>query len=136
MADGDTNLEQVTGVKTEHSPRAPYVPTELPHRYQRWFRGEKGSPYEMGVFPAVDRWGALAEVYRDSEKDVAELRMRVHHGPSDFRAEIELEPAALRETARCLLDAAHDIEAYPAAVLSEELRKAREQAQSGESPCS
>ena len=55
-------------------------------------------------------------VYRDAKRQVAELEINV---ASIARIGIELTPTKLRELAARLLDAAHDIEANPAAMLME-----------------
>ena len=53
-------------------------------------------------------------VYRDAKRQVAELEINV---ASIARIDIELTPTKMRELAARLLDAAHDIEANPAAML-------------------
>ena len=53
-------------------------------------------------------------VYRDAKRQVAELEINV---ASIASIGIELTPTKLRELAARLLDAAHDIEANPAAML-------------------
>ena len=55
-------------------------------------------------------------VYRDAERQVAELEINV---ASIASLDIQLTPTKLRELAARLLDAAHDIEANPAAKLTE-----------------
>ena len=55
-------------------------------------------------------------VYRDAKRQVAELEINV---ASIASIGIELTPTKLRELAARLLDAAHDIEANPAAKLME-----------------
>jgi hypothetical protein len=56
----------------------------------------------------------MLAVYRDAKRQVAELEINV---ASIARIDIELTPTKLRELAARLLDAAHDIEANPAAML-------------------
>ena len=55
-------------------------------------------------------------VYRDAKRQVAELEINV---ASIASIGIELTPTKLRELAARLLDAAHDIETNPAAMLME-----------------
>ena len=57
-------------------------------------------------------------VYRDAKRQVAELEINV---ASIASIDIELTPTKLRELAARLLDAAHDIEANPAAKLMDAL---------------
>jgi hypothetical protein len=90
-----------------HEPRAPRVPRESAHSYQRWFTGP------VRISPPGDDYSE-AEVYRNGDRDVAEVRLMSHRGGMRFDASLELAPAELRELALRLLDAAHDLEAFPA----------------------
>lgn len=62
--------------------------------------------------------------YRDGEFDLAEVTISIG---IYCRAEItaQLNPAELRELAALLLDAAHDIEAFPAAALAKQAKQAK-----------
>jgi hypothetical protein len=91
-----------------HTPIAPRVPGEAKHSYQRWYEGTGGD-----VRPKNDYY-AEAEVFRDASKSAAEVRLSRRVSSARFDASMDLEPAALRELAQRLLDAAHDIEANPA----------------------
>lgn len=92
-----------------HTPRPPCVCTE-PHAYQRRF----GPPNEIGIgHPQLLMHGETTlVVYRNGKRQVAELGIEVG---SIASMNIELTPAKLRELAARLIDAAHDIEANPAA---------------------
>lgn len=95
-----------------HTPRPPCVCKE-PHQYQRRF----GPPHEISAEhpQALTHNGTFFDVYRNAKKQVAELGIDVN---SIAKVQIELTPAKLRELAARLIDAAHDIEANPAAKLS------------------
>lgn len=92
-----------------HEPIPPRVPAEAQHSNQRWFKGTGFS-----VRPPGDFYSS-AEVYRDGRKDSAEVRLTMRGGgPVYFDAALELNAGALRELAQRLLDAAHDLEVFPA----------------------
>ncbi|SOD27646.1 hypothetical protein SAMN05518800_3210 [Variovorax sp. YR752] len=59
-----------------------------------------------------------ATVYRDGKEDLAQLRIDIGSG-TELRAILKLHARGLRDLAARLLDAAHDIESNPAAVLAE-----------------
>lgn len=85
------------------------------HRNQRRF-----GPSELAAFNLKlesDGGKCTAQVYRDSADDVAELSLRLGLW-TEARFTARLTPTEPRELAARLLDAAHDIETLPAAVLA------------------
>lgn len=92
-----------------HEPRAPHCPASHPD--QRYFCDASGvDTYES-------RWiGGMVRVYRNAARDVADVDIRATAGRVDVQAGASLTPAELRELAHRLLDAAHDLEAFPATV--------------------
>ena len=94
-----------------HTPRPPCVCTGR-HANQRRF-GPPGEVSNEHPQPLTHGETTLG-VYRDAKRQVAELEINV---ASIARIGIELTPTKLRELAARLLDAAHDIEANPAAKL-------------------
>ncbi len=104
-----------------HTPRPAIVPTTEGHTTQRRF-GPGKFPCDYNLRPA-DReacaMGASLVVYRDGECDLAEVTISLGtYTNASITARLNL--AELRELAACLLDAAHDIETLPAAVLAQE----------------
>lgn len=102
-----------------HLPRAAIVPDDPRYAYQRRFGSGPGLRATR-VAPS-DReacsMNAQAVVYRDGECDLAELSL--HLGAFTFAQITErLTPDELRDLASRLIDAAHDIEAHPAAALA------------------
>lgn len=59
---------------------------------------------------------STASVFRAAHRSNADLRINIGFAPTGSRAEIRLalDPAGLRELARCLIDAAHDLDIAPA----------------------
>lgn len=102
---------------TTHTYRPAISPVAAPHQYQRRF-GPNG-PSCYGLKATTDKeFQPEVSVYRDSGEDFAELRVNLGLFTSaDFK--VRLTPAELREVAARLLDAAHDIETLPAAVLTQ-----------------
>ena len=96
-----------------HTPRPPCVCTGQ-YANQRRFGppGKVSNEHPQPLTHGETRLG----VYRDAKRQVAELEINV---ASIARIGIELTPTKLRELAARLLDAAHDIEANPAAKLME-----------------
>ena len=96
-----------------HTPRPPCV-CKGQYADQRRF----GPPSEIssGHPQPLTHGETTLGVYRDAKRQVAELEINV---ASIARIGIELTPTKLRELAARLLDAAHDIEANPAAKLME-----------------
>lgn len=109
-------MEPAVTASTTHTYRPAHV-SEGKHSYQRRF----GVPQHDDCHPSalsisVGRVSGAFSVYRDGTEDVAEVRLAIG---THTRASIDLRmtPAELREAAARLLDAAHDIEANPAAAL-------------------
>ena len=94
-----------------HTPRPPCV-CKGQYANQRRF-GPPGEVSNEHPQPLTHGKTTLG-VYRDAKRQVAELEINV---ASIARIGIELTPTKLRELAARLLDAAHDIEAAPAAML-------------------
>jgi hypothetical protein len=89
-----------------HEPRAPQTP-EAPHQDQRYFASSENYS---------DRWLAdVVRVYRNAAWSEAQLNVRTgYSSKSSAQLDVILTPAEMRELAQRLLDAAHDIEAFPA----------------------
>ena len=102
-----------------HTPRPPCV-CKGQYANQRRF-GPPGKVSNEHPQPLTHGETTLG-VYRDAKRQVAELEIDV---ASIASIGIELTPTKLRELAARLLDAAHDIEANPAAMLM--LARAAEQ---------
>ena len=94
-----------------HTPRPPCV-CKGQYANQRRF-GPPGEVSNEHPQPLTHGETTLG-VYRDAKRQVAELEINV---ASIARIDIQLTPTKLRELAARLLDAAHDIEAAPAAML-------------------
>ena len=94
-----------------HTPRPPCV-CKGQYANQRRF-GPPGKVSNEHPQPLTHGETTLG-VYRDAKRQVAELEINV---ASIASIGIELTPTKLRELAARLLDAAHDIEANPAAML-------------------
>lgn len=94
-----------------HTPRPPCV-CKGQYANQRRF-GPPGKVSNEHPQPLTHGETTLG-VYRDAERQVAELEINV---ASIASIGIELTPTKMRELAARLLDAAHDIEAAPAAML-------------------
>ena len=98
-----------------HTPRPPCV-CKGQYANQRRF-GPPGKVSNEHPQPLTHGETTLG-VYRDAKRQVAELEINV---ASIASIDIELTPTKLRELAARLLDAAHDIEANPAAKLMDAL---------------
>lgn len=102
------------------STSTPFTHTPLPaaasepYPEQRYFLGTTGSRW---VGPQAD---GAARIMRMASRDEAYLVIRATRDRCDVSAELTLTPAELRELAQRLLDAAHDIETAPAALLTHE----------------
>lgn len=94
-----------------HTPRPPCV-CKGQYANQRRF-GPPGEISNEHPQPLTHS-GTTLGVYRDAKRQVAELEINV---ASIASIGIELSPTKLRELAARLIDAAHDIEANPAAML-------------------
>ena len=104
-----------------HTPRPAITSSDARYRNQRRFG--RGSAVRDHVLqpsePHTRRLDAELDVYRDGETDLAEVRIKLGCFAT-AEITVRLTPDELRELAACLLDAAHDIEALPAAVLAQE----------------
>lgn len=104
-----------------HTPRPAITTDDARYRNQRRFG--RGSALRDHVLrpsePHTRSLDAELDVYRDGETDLAEVHINLGLFAS-ANITVRLTPAELREVAACLIDAAHDIEALPAAVLAQE----------------
>lgn len=86
-----------------HTPRPPQTP--VTHPEQRWYsRGPDGHRL---------RWlcrGALVNVSANQDDATANLDITHYADSGSASVRLDLTPAALRELARCFIDAAADIE--------------------------
>lgn len=108
--------------KFTHRPRAAVVPKERQHREQRYFNGtsDHGLPH-AATGQSISSWsGANTRIWRLARHDSAKLDVSVTTPHGDSTTTIHLTAAELRDLAQRLLDAAHDIEAHPAAHLRAE----------------
>jgi hypothetical protein len=116
-----------------HTPRAPWSPEDSTCAYQRYFISESDGPlnYEArgAQKNATVHTEATIRVYRASMRDHAEVAMRLMLGRHDAQLACHFTAPELREIAQRLLDAAHDIETHPAAVLMAATRAAAEAAE-------
>lgn len=106
-----------------HQPIAPWVPEEAAHNKQRSFsRGHENRSVELDCARKPNDWGmvtasAEVNVFRWADANTAELSLRVGANRSDCTATVMCNAVELREIAARLLDAAHDLEAFPSNVL-------------------
>lgn len=103
-----------------HSPRPAIVPTEAKYSQLRRY-GVPADAHGMHLqHDKEEPWWSALVVFRDGRQDVAELTIEIG---LRTRASItaRLTPDELRELAARLIDAAHDIETLPAAVLARTL---------------
>ena len=110
-----------------HALRPAQVPLEPQYANQRRFGADSTDAF-FGTASADQRHDGecspamgQASVYRDGRQAVAQLRIDIGSG-TELRATLKLHAAGLRDLAARLLDAAHDIESKPAAVLAEVAR--------------
>jgi hypothetical protein len=101
------------------APRPAYVPAD--YSYQRRFGSDTYDAFQgtASIDKRSDESGApmgSASVYRDGNRDQAELRVEIG-GRSSARITLNLTASGLRDLAARLLDAAHDLESAPAEVL-------------------
>ena len=104
-----------------HTPRPAITSSDARFRNQRRFgRGREVRDHVLQPSePLTRRLDAELDIYRDGETDLAEVHIKL----GCFAAAeitVRLKPDELRELAACLIDAAHDIETLPAAVLAQE----------------
>jgi hypothetical protein len=106
-----------------HQVHAPYVPGEAQYNKQRSFsRGNDNRAVDLDYAKKPNDWGtvtASAEVavFRWADVNTAELSLKVGANRSECTATVMCSATELREIAARLLDAAYDLDAFPAAVL-------------------
>ena len=103
---------------TAHLPIAPYVPES--HAHQRYFsRGEgtKGLRVQGGSTHKEAHGSAYFTVMRFADKDAADVELQLTTAGQSSTTVVACSAQELRAIALRLLDAAHDIEANPAAKL-------------------
>lgn len=101
-----------------HHPRPPILQDEERYAWQRRF-GDASHVSGYKLDPTTDAAQSPSiKVMRDAETDVAMLDLEIGLWTC-ARTTVRLTTAELRELAARLLDAAHDIETFPAAVLME-----------------
>lgn len=103
-----------------HRPRAPEISARYPdQRYFAHAPGRGASGLSVSRMPPSWR-GSIVTVYRDAHQDHAELGINLM-----YVAKIDLPLTAdeLRAVACMCLDAAHDLDTLPAAVLAEQAER-------------
>lgn len=102
-----------------HTPR-PAITTDTPGcEWQRRF-GNAAETLGYELTPSTDKSTQVSiDLLRDAATDVTALRLNIGHRTYASMS-ARLTPAELRELAARLIDAAHDIETLPAAVLAQE----------------
>lgn len=101
-----------------HTPR-PARTGSGKHAWQRRFTTDDSSYNSKCRHDASEPHYCATTVWRDAKQDVAELEITLGLHTSASMT-VRLTPAELRDLAARLLDAAHDIETLPAAVLAQE----------------
>ncbi len=99
-----------------HTPRPAHV-SEGKFSNQRRFGTPCGKNLPADTIAATDREKGELSVYRDGEEDLAEVSLCIGL-MSHACITLRMPPAELRSAAAALLDAAHDIDTLPAAVLA------------------
>lgn len=99
-----------------HTPRPAHV-SKGKFSNQRRFGTPRGKNLPEDTIAATDREKGELSVYRDGEEDLAEVSLRIGL-MSRASITLRMTPAELRSAAATLLDAAHDIDTLPAAVLA------------------
>jgi len=95
-----------------HLPHAPYVPEEDPYKEQRSFsRGDENRGLRLADYNTSVR------VFRWAEADCARLIVETHSKCITSETVVHCTATELREIAARLLDAAHDLDVFPASVL-------------------
>ena len=108
-----------------HTPRPALIPASHP-QLRRFGADKETLDYKLKCSSKTARpMQAEARVLRDGERDAAELTLKLGLY-TNAEITVELTPDELRDLARRLIDAAHDLEAHPAAALA---REAQEQQQ-------
>ena len=101
-----------------HTPR-PAITTDRPgSTWQRRF-GNASDPLGYELTASTDRERATIDLLRDATTNVTEMRLNIGIFTAASMS-VRLTCDELRELAARLIDAAHDIETLPAAVLAQE----------------
>lgn len=101
-----------------HTPRPAKTPEPGPHTWQRRYGPDGDSGHAMRArHDERQAHFCSVEVFRDAGEDVAEISLTLGNYAKAGMT-VRLTPAELRELAARALDAAHDIEANPAATLA------------------
>lgn len=102
-----------------HIPR-PAITTDTPgHEWQRRF-GNAAETCGYQLTPSTDGSTQVTiDLLRDAATNVTALRLNIGIW-TNASMSVRMTPAELRKLAACLIDAAHDIETLPAAVLAQE----------------
>lgn len=102
-----------------HAPRPADVATPAKYSNQRRFGPGGTVRHHKLAMQSQEERGLRAEacVHRDAEFDLAELTLELGLYTCSSIT-VRMTPAELRDLARRLIDAAHDIEAHPAATLT------------------
>lgn len=112
----------LTQATFHHEPRSPEIDPQYPA--QRYFcRGAPSYGTDVGEAPDSDsphklRAHVRTTVYRNARDDTAELALRVACQVGDSTTYANLTAPELRDLAARLVDAAHDLELWPAARLA------------------
>ena len=99
-----------------HTPRPAHV-SEGRYSNQRRFGTPRGKNLPADTIAATDCENGELSVYRNSKEDLAEVSLRIGL-MSHASITLRMTPAELHSAAAALLDAAHDIDTLPAAVLA------------------
>lgn len=103
----------LTQAAFHHEPRPPSVPPE--HGHQRLFKGPAALPKRLPLGgEGLYIGSANALVWRSALADVAYLDIEVDGGACVSRMNLKATAGELRELAARLIDAAHDLELWPA----------------------
>lgn len=110
---------QATTTPFTHTPRPALVPPESSYAWQRRY-GAGATVRDCSLQPAAPEARAMEaalEVFRDGGSDLAEVRVAlgIYTGA---QITVRLSADELRDLAMRLIDAAHDIDTLPAAVLA------------------
>lgn len=102
---------------TTHTPRPAHVAERAEYSYQRRFGADSHSAHGLQLSSERESRPEVT-VYRDGTTDLAELQVDLGLW-CKASIQVQMTPVELRELAARLLDAAHDIETLPAAVLTQ-----------------
>lgn len=100
-----------------HAPRPAWVPSEAENAWQRSFGTDNYSAICGLQLRDAESGRMSISVLRSAKKEVARLEIALG---ATCHVRALLDPAELRDLAARLIDAAHDIEAHPAAELQAE----------------